>query len=235
MRRFTARPDLPQETQNRLQEKTREIARHQDPVSRAITVYSSTRSAVWFAPVIASLKLLAGIGERCMLCSGSESSDVEHFKPKAVFPLNAMRWDNFLWSCGICNRNKGNKFPPYSGDGAPLINPLDENVWDFFFIDEYGNLTPIWRPDIEDTDPRARSTVAAFGLDRDALQQSRQGRMRNLKRLITGSLSEFDRGVITDVDLREHIAEWVREPYQPDVADFSFGVRAVVKAPLQKY
>jgi 5-methylcytosine-specific restriction endonuclease McrA len=75
-----------------------------------------------------------------MLCSGSESSDVEHFMPKALYPSQAMNWENYLWACGICNRLKGNQFPE---EGRHLINPLDENVWTFFFIDEFGLLTPV--------------------------------------------------------------------------------------------
>jgi hypothetical protein len=218
MRTFAARPDLPEQTLLRLQEKTDEIVVHPDPRARADTIYTSARSTVWFSPVIAALRQMAGIGERCMLCSGSESSTVEHFQPKAVFPLVAMSWDNFLWSCGICNGNKGDRFP--LGVDKRLINPIEENVWEFFFIDEYGNLSEIWRTELQDFDPRAQSTLATLGLGRDALQQTRQSRLRNLKHLINGALSAFDCGEISTADLRARIQEWIEEPFQPDVADF---------------
>jgi hypothetical protein len=229
MRTFAARPALPPAVVVTLAEKTAEIVGHGTPKLRAETVYTSSRSTIWFSPVINLLRNLAGVGGRCMLCSGSESSDVEHFKPKADYPEEAMRWENYLWSCGICNRTKGNEFPPA---GEHLINPLDENVWLFFFIDEFGLLTPLWRPELNDLDPRAKNTARVFGLGREDLQQTRQCRLRNLKRLITTAIGEHDRGEITQLGLRKLLEEWVREPYQPDVADFFLKGPGALEAPF---
>ena len=175
---------------------------------------------------------MSGLGERCMFCSGSECSQVEHYRPKTVFPLEAMTWENFLWVCGICNQKKGHRFPPHTEPGEILINPIAEDVWAFFFIDEFGNLTQRWRQDLNRVDPRADTTVTIVGLDREALQQSRQARLVDLKQRISDSLILFARGELTVHDLRQRVDEWVAQPFQPDVADYFLRGPGNVEAPF---
>ncbi|MBF0178776.1 MAG: hypothetical protein HQM03_01985 [Magnetococcales bacterium] len=123
-----------------------------------------------------------------MWCSGNESSQIEHFRPKAVFPQFAMTWENFLWSCGICNHAKGDRFPPDTEPGAPLIDPTLEDPWRFFYIDDFGCLCPVWNPDHDALDPRAANTIRILALDRDALQQTRQDRLNALKQEIEDTM-----------------------------------------------
>jgi hypothetical protein len=155
-----------------------------------------------------------------MFCSGSESSQIEHFKPKKQFPLFAMTWGNFVWVCGICNLCKGERFPPNVEFNAALINPMEENAWDFFFIDEFGQITPRWVPALNDYDPRANATATIFGLGRDALQQSRLYRLESLKQSINDSINLLREGVLTTEELRQRVTVWVEEPVQQDVADY---------------
>jgi len=84
---------------DRLANETDAIKKAVDPKAEADKRYSNARKTRWFAPVVKELGRLAGPGERCMFCSGSEASDVEHFRPKAIFPEVAMTWENTLWSC----------------------------------------------------------------------------------------------------------------------------------------
>jgi 5-methylcytosine-specific restriction endonuclease McrA len=220
MRRLPARPNLSPKTVRRLAEKTKLIVDDAIPKDAAARVYTSSRQAQWFQPVIQALKQMTGAGERCMFCSGSESSQVEHFRPKAVFPVEAMIWENFFWICGICNNSKGDRFPPDTEPGERLINPVTENVWEFFFVDEFGNLTERWRPDINNIDQHAWITRQIFDLDRDALQQTRQARLRELKEKAQDALTLFADGRIDAPDLRQRIDSWVVQPFQPDVADY---------------
>lgn len=216
MRRLPARPPLPRKAANRLQSETDSIAGSQDQAAEAARRYDAARGAKWFKPIIAVLRALSGPGERCMFCSGSESSQIEHFWPKRHFPLRAMDWQNFLWVCGICNLNKGDRFPQ-----APrIIDPLSENVWDFCFIDEYGNLSALWRVEANDVDPRGDMTIKTIGLDRDALQQARQSRLDDLKRQISDTLVLFNGGTLNVQEVRGRLDEWLSLPFQPDVADY---------------
>ena len=188
MRRLPSRPSLTAATVRRLAKETTAITNAADSKSEAKRRYENARKARWFKPIIHALRTISGPGERCMFCSGSESSQIEHFRPKAVFPELAMTWQNFLWACGICNLFKRDQFPPDTQPGVPLINPIEENVWDFFFIDEFGNLTPRWRNDLIDLDPRAESTREILGLDRQALQEARQLRLLDLKQHVEDSI-----------------------------------------------
>jgi hypothetical protein len=216
MRRLPPRPPLLARTGNRLQNEISSIAKSHDPRAEAARRYAAARGARWFEPVIAALRGLSGPGERCMFCSGSESSQVEHFWPKRDFPLRAMEWQNFLWVCGICNLNKGDRFP----QAPQVIDPLTENVWEFCFIDEYGNLSAFWRVDVNDVDPRGDITIKTIGLDRDALQQARQSRLEDLKRQINDTLILFNAGTLNVGNLQHRLANWISQPFQPDVADY---------------
>ncbi len=173
MRRLGPRPRLPRATARRLRQEAARVAASQDQVAEADRRYENARRAAWFRPVIRLLDEMSGPGSRCMFCSGSESSQIEHFKPKAHYPLDAMEWENFLWVCAICNSIKLARFPIED----PLINPVAENVWDFCFLDEYGNFSALWRAEIDNVDPRGETTIEILGLDRDALQESRQIRL----------------------------------------------------------
>jgi uncharacterized protein (TIGR02646 family) len=196
------------------------IAEATDPKFAAERIYASSRKAKWFIEITGHLKSMCGIGSRCMFCSGSEASNVEHFRPKSLFPTLAMTWNNLLWICGICNQAKGDAFRTEADNVAILIDPTLEDVWDFFFVDEYGNLTARWNPGLNRIDPRAKETMDAFGLDRELLQESRLSRLNDLKQKAIDSLARLLAGELTTGDVRERVREWKGQPFQPDIADF---------------
>lgn len=220
MRQLPQRPKLPRAVTARLKTETRAISRHTDPKSEAQRRYSNARKARWFEPVVQRLGQVSGAAQRCMLCSGSEASDVEHYRPKAVFPLLAMDWENYLWACTICNRAKGDRFPPDTEPGGRLVNPMDENVWQFFFIDEFGLLTARYAVSKGDLDERASTTLRVLNLNREAVQESRQVRIRDLRGQVSEALRLYGAGDLTKGGLRQRVKEWLSQPFQPDVADY---------------
>jgi uncharacterized protein (TIGR02646 family) len=155
-----------------------------------------------------------------MYCSGSESSQVEHYRPKAVFPDQAMTWSNFLWSCSVCNHHKRDRFPPHTEPGAQILDPSSDQVWKHFFIDEYGNLCPRWNTRANRLDARAEMTVDVLGLDRDALQTRRQTRLEELKLQVADAIRARRSDHLSAHDLRERLQGWLVAPFQPDVADY---------------
>lgn len=83
--------------------------------------------------------------KKCAFCESFIShisyGEIEHFKPKSVYPNLCFDWDNFLLSCSVCNgkANKGDKFP-LAANGGPFINPTIENPDDFFSFEYDRNL-----------------------------------------------------------------------------------------------
>jgi hypothetical protein len=205
---------------DRLANETDAIKKAVDPKAEADKRYGNARKTRWFAPVVKELGRLAGPGERCMFCSGSEASDVEHFRPKAIFPEVAMTWENTLWSCTPCNRSKLNRFPPDTGPGGQFVNPLYENVWDFFFIDPFGMLTPRYDRAAKSPNERAVTTRDFLSLNRDAVQVSRQQRLRNLKEAVADTLNLIEAKKLTKKAARKRVETWRSESWQPDVADY---------------
>jgi hypothetical protein len=79
-------------------------------------------SAVWKK---AKKQLRKESGGKCAYCEGKAShvahGDVEHFRPKTVYWWLAYCWDNWAYSCQICNQTyKGSSFP---FTGAQLAAP----------------------------------------------------------------------------------------------------------------
>ena|ERR1019366_3297938 len=80
--------------------------------------------------------LKAQVQDHCSFCDHfpvdpPSNSTIEHFRPKATFPLDAYRWENLYYCCDACQR-KGDGF-----DDA-LIRPDEDDYsfdkyfrWDF--------------------------------------------------------------------------------------------------------
>ena len=203
-------------------------------VAEAKRLFDNARKRKWFRPVIDRLARMAGPAERCMFCSGSESSDVEHYWPKAVFPEKAMSWNNYLWSCAPCNRCKGVQFTLAVAGAPVLIDPVTENVWDFFYIDRFGNLTPKFDTSINDFNYRAQQSLRILGLDgRQAVQEARRLRMDELIQMTQDSLARMKAGEITPTQVRSRVRRWQKGPAQPDVADFFLNGPGRIERPFK--
>lgn len=220
MRRLPPRPDLSTQSQKRLETATTAIKNASDPKQEAERLYTNARQTKWFTKITTTLATISGPGERCMFCSGSEASQVEHFRPKAVFPNEAMTWTNFLWVCGICNQHKSDHFPPATEPGGRFIDPTIENPWDFFEFDQFGNLCARWNDALDDLDPRADTMIQLLKLDRDALQQTRQDRLEALKESALDTLALLKKGEIDTNELHRRCHKWKNSSLQPDIADY---------------
>lgn len=132
---------------------------------------------------------------RCMYCEDSAANEVEHFRPKLLYPELVFVWLNYLYTCGPCNRVKRSHFrllvsvSDYddlksgrtdvvveSSNGAALIDPrkddpllyLSIDLTDtFWFVPRHAPGTPDWA--------RAQYTIDLLKLnERDYLPQARK-------------------------------------------------------------
>jgi len=216
MRNIDSRLPLPSATVKNLSDEAAIVNASSEKKIMATKQYKAVRKLVWFRKVTETLAQMAGVGVRCMYCSGSESAQVEHYRPKATHPDLAFVWENLLWSCGICNQIKGNRF----NEDVQPVNPVDDDVWNYFFIDQFGNLSPRWNPIENSLDSRAVETIKLHALDRQALQESRQERLDDLRSQARNTLVMLESGGIGPDDLQEVVLNWIRQPFQSDVADY---------------
>jgi uncharacterized protein (TIGR02646 family) len=121
----------------------------QTPTKAASTKKRVTITAAWESArktqtmnsVLGFLHTMTGSRHRCMYCLDSHGSDIDHFRPKAIFPDKMFDWENFVLSCTPCGRYKGDDFPETNGE-ALLIDPTSVDPWEHLDFDpETGNLT----------------------------------------------------------------------------------------------
>lgn len=212
MHSLPARPTLDDATKTELKSKTAEILQITDVKERkkrADELYKAEREKAWFRPVTAAL---SGVSRLCMYCSFGETSEVEHYHPKATYPEQAFLYENYLWVCSVCNRYKSNTFP--TEPESLILNPFDDKVWDYFFLDDFGRLQP------KENQPRAARTCIIVQIDRQFLQNERKIRFNQYKETAKQVLNEFHNGKISRTELQMKI-ETMRLTSTPmDVADY---------------
>lgn len=140
---------------------------------------------------------------RCSYCEDSLADEIEHIRPKNLFPDLAFVWENYLFSCGPCNGPKSNRYghidknkvieyrrvrsapisPPPSGESA-LIDPRREDPCAYLELD-LGGVTPGGMTlqatyEFMPADPlttldleRARFTIDVLGLNREVIRVAR--------------------------------------------------------------
>lgn len=139
----------------------------------------------------ATLKQMAGGRQRCMYCSDSAGTDIEHYWPKSVYPERMFQWVNMLLCCTGCGRDcKGIKFP--LDDGSPaLLDPTVDDPWLFLdFSTSTGILFPLVDAEGKTT-TKGEETVKLLKLDRrDEVNIGYQKSFRRIKRAVDAALAE---------------------------------------------
>lgn len=170
-----------------------------------------------FKAVREKLTQLCNGARRCMYCEDSVADEVEHFKPKDLYPELVFVWKNYLYACGPCNGPKNNRFavigpatgglvdvtrarnapvaPPASGEAA-LIDPRAEDPHQYLTLDlrdtfEFTPVTTLSGVSLE----RARYTIAVLRLnERDYLIAARENALSGFRARLTEYVHRRDAG-----------------------------------------
>lgn len=165
--------------------------------------WKGARQTKSMGKVLSTLQAMAGERQRCMYCLDSHGSDVEHFRPKALFHKHMYRWENLLLCCTHCGRIKGNQFP-MAGRRVLLVDPTKENPWDSLDFDPLtGNICARFDAQLNNWSDKGVETVKALHLDkREALSA---GYLKTLSRLSETIRSKLADGVIDPADLAQKL------------------------------
>ncbi len=162
-----------------------------------------------FNTVKSKLVEMCSGSRRCMYCEDSVADEVEHFRPKDLYPEVVFAWNNYFYACGPCNGPKNNRFSiidgssqlvdvtrprggaivaPARGDMA-LIDPRRENPLDFMMLDlrntfQFTSIATVGSVD----DLRANYTIEVLRLnERDYLVEARENALGGFR----ARLSEY--------------------------------------------
>ena len=114
--------------------------------------------------------------DKCAFCEckpgESSNMEVEHFKPKSLYPELAFDWDNLLPACRRCNEAK----LQHDTGSDPIINPCVEDPETLLTYD-FIQICPIPGTDKEKI---AQTTIDVCGLNCSRLYQARSNLMLEL-------------------------------------------------------
>ncbi|PIM71040.1 hypothetical protein CTU88_21425 [Streptomyces sp. JV178] len=105
--------------------------------------------------------------QRCMYCLDNLGTDIDHFKPKALFPLLTFEWENHLLACSHCNSNeKRDAYPVDADQRCLLVNPAVDDPADHLRLD-------LSNGEYEGRTPKGWTSIKVFGLNRPDLCEGR--------------------------------------------------------------
>ena len=191
-------PGLDVETARRLRGYQSEVdaaanyAEQVDAGKRLFGRYSSSTNLV-FKVVREQLAVMCSGARRCGYCEDSVGDEIEHIKPKDLYPERTFIWENYLLACGQCNRGKSSRFsvtsggrlvevtrrrgepvlPPRMGPPA-LIVPRDEDPLVFLDLEIVDTFIFLPRENLQGIDEaRADYTIDVLKLNREVLRVAR--------------------------------------------------------------
>ncbi len=110
--------------------------------------------------------LFESSNEKCAFCECKPGEggniEVEHFKPKSIYPELTFEWSNLLPSCRKCN---GSKLDHDTGL-TPIINPYETDPEEIFYYSDI-------RIQAIDNSEAARNTIEVCGLNSVRLMKPR--------------------------------------------------------------
>ncbi|HEY0190396.1 MAG TPA: hypothetical protein VGC42_04690 [Kofleriaceae bacterium] len=74
-----------------------------------------------FDEVKRALDRMCSGARRCAYCEDSAADEVEHVRPKDLYPEVVFAWANYVYACGPCNGPKGAHFAVFPANGGEIL------------------------------------------------------------------------------------------------------------------
>lgn len=225
MLRLREVPELSEETTNTLAELQAEVDAASGYAAQTEAAkarwQSTSKATAAFVEVKEKLVAMCSGHRRCAYCEDSVADEIEHFRPKDLYPDHVFRWENYLYSCGPCNSPKSNHFavlesddpeltdvtrarrdtivPPPPGEPA-FLDPRVDDPLDFLVLDIVDTFTFRARPRISARKKlRANYTIKELHLnDRAYLVEGRKTSYYSLLCALDAAAMHKSRGEALD-------------------------------------
>lgn len=205
--RSTPNPDLQAAIDERVARLTGYLQRGEDPPQALLSAYR--------IPEVKA-HLVSEAHGKCAYCESKIThvyfGDVEHIRPKSVFPAERLTMANLLLACAQCNNAKGD----FWDEALPLINPYNDDPSGEMFA--LGFLIAR-RPGRD----RARLTIEQLSLNRQALLERRRERVELLQPLAD------QYALAPEGPIRDLLKQELRRQAQDD-AEYAMIVRSFLRA-----
>ena len=168
-----------------------------------------------FAAVRGALLAMCGGSQSCVYCEDSCADEIDHVRPRSLYPEHVFAWLNMLLVCARCNKRKlakhavviGGELVPFSRKrGEPispppagpmaLLDPRIENPMAFMNLDLANSFAFVALPGLEAI-ARARVEFTinkVLGLNDDPLPEQRFGAYQDFRDRLTVYLTWQNRG-----------------------------------------
>jgi hypothetical protein len=212
-------PPAAQKKLNTYQGEINAIVDYVTRVEQAKTSFSSRnrKGNATFDAIKDTLTTMCAGAQRCAYCEDSAADEVEHIRPKDLYPEAVFVWLNYLYACGPCNGPKNSQFAvldPTSGAlidvtrprGAPvapppagspvLIDPRVEDPCGFMELDLRDTFwfVPRGKPGTTEHE-RGKYTIRVLGLNvREFLPKARQQAFKDYKAHLTQYRLKVEQG-----------------------------------------
>jgi uncharacterized protein (TIGR02646 family) len=218
--------DLPEAATEKLavwQEELNKVESYEVRVSEAKRKFES-RNVITnptFRIVRSTLTKICSGNRRCCYCEDSVADEVEHIRPKSLFPEQVFLWENYLYACGPCNGPKNNSYavfidgkspfeefvrkkddpivPPPTGEDV-LIDPRKEDPLNFIELDIWKTFRFSEKAKENSKDWfRAKYTIDVLHLnDREYLVDGREAAFKGYRSLLKEYIQDKEKGATQD-------------------------------------
>lgn len=221
---------------NTWQSKIDGLPTYEARVKHGASSFDSKRKTAPFIEIRRVLDEMCQGARRCGYCEDSCADEIEHIRPKSLYPEDVFRWGNYLYACGPCNGGKNNHYAVFSGDvglewavisrsrkdpvippktGAPVfVNPRQDNPLDYIILDLQSSFmfSPFASEGSRDH-VRGKYTIDTLRLNREVLRRGRSGAFSAYRRRLEAYIAFARRGASQhERDARKH--EFVESPHR---------------------
>lgn len=178
---------------DKCQDELNAAGNYAERVRAAPRLWDSRSDLCAFRRVRARLADMCAGARRCCWCEDSAGTDIEHIRPKSLYPERTFRWENYLLACAGCNRKKGARFAVLAGErvvdvsrkrGSPvvppqpgaavLVDPRVDDPLEYFDLEIVDTFLFLSREGLSRTDEqRAEYTIDLLDLNRENLRVAR--------------------------------------------------------------